>query len=269
MIEAIEPILIQERPTVVLLYGDTNSTLAGAIAAAKLFIPIAHVEAGIRTSLVNPEEINRKITDHVSNYLFCSTSSAVEALHREGIGQRVYNVGDIMMDSHRLAGEIVAAEDCNALRSPDPYVLLTLHRDENTRERERFIRIIDYVKAEAAGRSIIFPIHPRTVNFCKSNSIALDGIQTLPPTGFLEMYRLANRSSLIITDSGGLQKEAYWHRVPCITLSEDSPWPETIENGWNRLWTDKDWKPRREFDDYGHGHAAELILESLDADLPR
>ena len=269
MLEKIEEVLVEEKPDLVLLYGDTNSTLAGALAAAKLFIPIAHVEAGVRTFLANPEEINRKVTDHVSSFLFCSTNPAVEALHREGVRERVFNVGDIMMDSHRLAGDMLATEGGDRSAKDEPYVLLTLHRDENTRDPAKFIRIIDYVRRQADGRPIIFPIHPRTVKFCKSNGIALDGIATAPPAGFLEMYRLAHGASLIMTDSGGLQKEAYWHRVPCITLFELSPWPETIDNGWNRLWTDDEWKPRREFDDYGNGHTAELILDKLQADWPQ
>jgi UDP-GlcNAc3NAcA epimerase len=269
MLEKIEDVLIKEKPDLMLLYGDTNSTLAGAIAAAKMFVPIAHVEAGVRTFLANPEEINRKVTDHVSSFLFCSTNPAVEALRDEGIRGRIYNVGDIMMDSHRLAGDIIAAQDAGEPDNGDPYILLTLHRDENTRDPAKFMRIIDYVRGQANGRPIIFPIHPRTVKFCQANGITLDDIETTGPVGYLEMYRLAHRASMIMTDSGGLQKEAYWHRVPCVTLFELSPWPETIDNGWNRLWTDDDWKPRREFDDYGNGHTAELILEKLEADWPR
>jgi UDP-GlcNAc3NAcA epimerase len=269
MLEKIEAVLVEEKPDLVLLYGDTNSTLAGAIAAAKLFIPIAHVEAGVRTAFLNPEEINRKLTDHVSSFLFCSTDPAVEALRHEGILGRIYNVGDIMMDSHRLAGEILAARDDEQRDSAVPYVLLTLHRDENTRDPAKFMRIIDYVRAQAGGRRIVFPVHPRTVKFCEANGITLDGIETTSPVGYLDMYRLAHGASLILTDSGGLQKEAYWHRVPCITLLDLSPWPETLDNGWNRLWTGGDWKPRREFDDYGNGHTAELILEKLRVDWPR
>jgi UDP-GlcNAc3NAcA epimerase len=269
MLEKIEQVLVKEKPDLMLLYGDTNSTLAGALAAAKMFVPIAHVEAGVRTFLANPEEINRKVTDHVSSFLFCSTDPAVQALRAEGIRGRVYNVGDIMMDSHRLAGQILGTREGRQRNDTAPYVLLTMHRDENTRDPAKFMRIIDYVRAQAGGRPVVFPIHPRTVKFCETNGIALDGIETTSPVGYLDMYRLAHGASLILTDSGGLQKEAYWHRVPCITLFELSPWPETIDHGWNRLWTDEDWKPRREFNDYGDGHTAERILEKLQADWPR
>jgi UDP-GlcNAc3NAcA epimerase len=266
MIEAVEEILIKEAPDVVLLYGDTNSTLAGAIAAAKLFIPIAHVEAGVRTGLANPEEVNRRVTDVLSTWLFCATDEAVTNLRNEGL-TATYNVGDIMFDTHRLV--VSRSARGPALRTElgiapgEHYCCLTMHRQENTDARGRLVEMLDYVHEQAAGRRVIFPVHPRTKAFCASQAIDLSRFQCVEPLSYIEMNLLIGGADLLFTDSGGLQKEAYFNRTRCVTMFEMSPWPETIRYGWNRLWRDAGWAEPNEFDDYGDGYAAEKILKVL------
>lgn len=274
MLEALDLLFTEHRPDAVLVYGDTNSTLAGSLAAAKLNIPVLHVEAGLRSfNRRMPEEINRVLTDHVSALLFCPTEAAVENLALEGISSGVHFVGDVMADA-TLAAKDRALSQSRILETlglkDGEYVLCTLHRAENTDDPARLIKLIEAVRTLALGRPIIFPVHPRTAKVCAAHSISLDGFVVLGPQGYLDLQRLISGSALVACDSGGLQKEAYFHRRPCVTLRDETEWVETIEAGWNRLWTSPDWKhPRKDIDCYGDGRAgdkiAELIADYLDA----
>ncbi|WP_165191007.1 non-hydrolyzing UDP-N-acetylglucosamine 2-epimerase [Caulobacter soli] len=269
MLEALDRLFIDERPDGVLVYGDTNSTLAGALAASKLSIPVFHIEAGLRSfNRAMPEEINRVLTDHVSDLLFCPTAAAVENLVREGVTQGVYAVGDVMQDATQQAA--ARAETASTvLETLDlvgrPYVLCTIHRAENTNDLDRLRALLDYVRETAAGRLIVFPVHPRTRKICEAAGIGLEGFMPIDPAGYLDLQRLISGCELVCCDSGGLQKEAYFHRRPCVTLRDETEWVETIDAGWNRLWRTPDFvSPRRGITDYGDGHAARRIVEHID-----
>lgn len=241
MLARIEQVLLSEKPDRVLVYGDTNSTLAGALAAVKLHIPVAHVEAGLRSfNRAMPEEINRIVTDHVSDLLFCPSEVAAQHLAHEGITHGVHVVGDVMADTLLYAAERATEhstilEDLGLL--PGGYLLATVHRAENTDDPERLQAILT---AFASVREpVIFPIHPRTrqrMSDQKALTI-LEGSQVklIEPLGYLDMVRLEQSARMILTDSGGIQKEAYWLKVPCITLRDETEWIETVENGWNCL----------------------------------
>jgi UDP-GlcNAc3NAcA epimerase len=249
MLEEIESLLIQEKPDWILVYGDTNSTLAGALAAAKLHIPLAHVEAGLRShNLAMPEEVNRVLTDRVSDYLFCPTQTAVENLNREGFPfstsqrqkQKIENVGDVMLDAvlyyQERAKETVKLSDWGV--EEKPYALCTLHRQENTDDPVRLENILTALRTIAADICpVLLPLHPRTRKKIDALGGAkwLDGIRVLEPVGYLEMQRLQMSAKMILTDSGGMQKEAYFHQVPCITFREETEWIETLNEGWNVL----------------------------------
>lgn len=268
MLEGIETILVKQAPDWVLVYGDTNSTLAGALAAAKLHIRIAHVEAGLRSyNRRMPEEINRVLTDHVSQLLLCPTRTAVGNLELEGIVQGVHHVGDVMYDT-ALAAAKTAAERSTVMEreglSGVEFALATVHRAENTDDPRMLTQVIDYLKAHAGERQVVLPLHPRTCKAVAAIGLDLDGLTLLPPQGYLDMVRLISRCDIVLTDSGGLQKEAYFHRKPCVTLRTETEWLETIEYGWNRLWTADGFRlPRRDIPDYGLGNAAERIVSLL------
>jgi UDP-GlcNAc3NAcA epimerase len=268
MLEALDQLFSAKSPDAVLVYGDTNSTLSGALAAAKLHIPVFHVEAGLRSfNRRMPEEINRVLTDHVSSLLFCPTEAAVDNLIQEGIRTGVHLVGDVMADA-TLAAKDRAHSQSRILEKlgleGGEYILCTLHRAENTDDPARLIKLIEAVRKLASGRTILFPVHPRTAKVCAAHSISLDGFMTTAPLGYLDLQRLISGSALVACDSGGLQKEAYFHRRPCVTLREETEWVETIEAGWNRLWTSPDWKhPRKEIDCYGDGHAGDKIAQVI------
>ena len=239
MLEAIETVLQQEAPDLVLIYGDTNSTLAGALAAAKLHIPVAHVEAGLRSfNRRMPEEINRVLADHVSTWLFPPTAAAVEHLRREGISAGVHLVGDVMYDTFRL-GSALVPERSRILESleltPGRYSLLTLHRAENTDDPTRLAAIINTLNE--TGRQIIFPVHPRTRQKLRELGPAVHtaGLSLIDPVGYFDMLNLELHAAVIFTDSGGVQKEAYMAKVPCITLRDETEWLETVTANWNRL----------------------------------
>ena len=266
MLERIEAVLKKEKPMVVMVYGDTNSTLAGALAAAKLNIPVAHVEAGLRSyNWAMPEEINRVLTDHLSTFLFCPTSQAVENLAKEGIrpgqGKIVKNVGDVMYDSilyyskiaekkstilHglnlvnpqslpvRQAGAIPA---CPAGRRNPQYYLATLHRAENTDDPKVLKSILKALNEIGRNTSIILPLHPRTKKVIKAHPpfSKFKNIKFIEPVSYLDMLRLEKNAKAILTDSGGVQKEAYWLKVPCFTLRDETEWVETVKSGWNEL----------------------------------
>lgn len=242
MLAGLEPVLLDEVPDLVLVYGDTNSTLAGALTAAKLHIPIAHVEAGMRSfNRAMPEEINRVLTDHLSSHLFTATVGANANLAREGIApEDIQLVGDVMYDASRYYGAWAEqAGDVLARLSLEPgtYILATIHRAENTDSRERLTAITDTLSALAKDRTVVLPTHPRTAARLAEFGLEdrLAGVQQIPPAGYLDMQALERHAIAIVTDSGGVQKEAFFHRVPCITIRTETEWVELIELGWNRL----------------------------------
>jgi UDP-N-acetylglucosamine 2-epimerase len=241
MLKGIENLLVAEKHDLVLVYGDTNSTLAGALAAAKLHIPVAHVEAGLRSfNRQMPEEINRVMTDHVSTFLFCPTDTAVQNLSREGINDGVYLTGDVMYDA--LVQNICLAEKRSdvLLRyglKDKQYFLATVHRAENTDNVERLRGILcALMELVYSGRTIVFPLHPRTRKLVDGLDIQqLDRLILLPPVSYLDMLCLEKHAKVILTDSGGVQKEAFWLAVPCVTLRNETEWVETVKSGWNLL----------------------------------
>jgi UDP-GlcNAc3NAcA epimerase len=250
MLIEIEAALIHVKPDIVLVYGDTNSTLAGALGASKLHIPVVHVEAGLRSyNMRMPEEQNRILTDHLSTLLFCPTDTAVKNLGREGITNGVHQVGDIMYDATLYHQNVLLNEERQGLRRleniglkkiPEQFLLATIHRAENTVDDVRLAKIVEALNE--APYEIILPLHPRTRKKLLESKIELgDNIQSIEPVGYLEMLALELRAEAIITDSGGVQKEAYFLRKPCITLRDETEWIETLENGWNILvGSDKD-----------------------------
>ncbi|MEM4204489.1 MAG: UDP-N-acetylglucosamine 2-epimerase (non-hydrolyzing) [Candidatus Methanomethylicaceae archaeon] len=240
MLKRIEEVLLAEKPDVVMVYGDTNSTLAGALAAAKLRIPVAHVEAGLRSfNKRMAEEINRVLTDHISDLLFCPTQTAVENLRREGITQGVYLVGDVMYDA-ALQYLALAEQKSRILEhlglKPKDYALATVHRAENADDPQRLRAIFAGLEAIAqTGLPVILPLHPRTRKQAESLGLSPNGVRVLEPVSYLDMLLLEKNARVILTDSGGVQKEAFFFRVPCVTLREETEWVETVETGWNVL----------------------------------
>ena len=285
MMQRLEPILKTERVDWIIVYGDTNSTLAGALVAARLKIPLAHVEAGCRSwDLGQPEEQNRIVSDHLSQLLLAPSQAALENLRREGIGgekdpqkRKSILVGDVMYDA--LLQHLTIAEkrtDSNlrelALKSKQ-YYLLTLHRAENTNNRRRLATILKTVMT--LDLPVLFPVHPRTKQVLSLAGISLNGkVRAIPPLGFLEMLALEKNARKILTDSGGVQKEAFYLGVPCVTLRDHTEWPETVECGANRVsGTDPDaireavldnccsnWSP---LSVYGDGKSAVKIVDQL------
>lgn len=239
MLKAIEDVLLAERPDHVLIYGDTNSTLAGALAASKLSIPIAHVEAGLRSlNRRMPEEINRVVADHLSDLLLCPSDTAVSNLAAEGISQNVHLVGDVMLDvlnwaTQRVDGNQAAILDRFGL-TKQTYLLATVHRSENTDEVAPLSRILRAF--HLVDEPVIFPVHPRTRKMISEIGIRPEPrVRLIDPVGYLDMVVLAGSARLVLTDSGGLQKEAYWLGVPCLTLRGETEWVETVGAGWNVL----------------------------------
>lgn len=234
-----EKVCLKENPDSVVVVGDVNSTIAGAIVAAKLHIPIAHIEAGLRSfDKTMPEEINRILTDHISDYLFCPTKTAVKNLKDEGIEKGVYNVGDLMYDvflnSKIKAGKSKILQKIGV--SSKKYLLLTVHRPSNVDNAKKLKEI--FKACDETGEKVIFPIHFRTKNNIKKFKIPIKkykNILLVEPVGYIDMICLENNAKKIITDSGGVQKEAYWLKIPCITLRNQTEWVETVENGWNTL----------------------------------
>lgn len=238
MLTAIEEVLIKELPDWVIVYGDTNSTLAGALAAAKLHNKVAHVEAGLRSfNRQMPEEINRVMTDHISDLLFCPTRTAVQNLESEGIKQGVHLVGDLMQEGLFWALEKarLSLRVFNQLKlRPKKYLLVTVHRAENTDDPIRLSKILDAFNS--LDDQLIWPIHPRTRKKLEEiNWHPLSHIQMIEPLGYVDMVTLEKNARMILTDSGGIQKEAYWLGVPCVTMRDETEWVETIESGSNTL----------------------------------
>jgi UDP-GlcNAc3NAcA epimerase len=273
MIEEIERVLLQEKPDLVLVYGDTNSTIAGALAAAKLHIPVAHVEAGLRSfNRRMPEEVNRVVTDHLSDILFCPTQTAVANLKTEGLVDGVHAVGDVMYDATLAAIEQAAArsEILEKLQlTPKSYAVCTIHRAENTDDPVRFAKVAAWLADMAKDIPIVMAVHPRTRKLLSQGTQALQGVRLVDPLGYLDMTQLMHHACAAYTDSGGLQKEAYFHQVPCVTLRDETEWVETIEAGWNRLWTQPDYRPRHPITEYGTGDASRKIAQVLRDRLDR
>ena len=265
MLAALERVIVEEQPDLVLVPGDTNSTLAGALAAAKLHVPLAHLEAGLRSfNRRMPEEINRVLTDHLSTLLLCPTETAVGNLRREGIVDGAHNVGDVMYDAALFAAAAQHSPILECLGIAEhAYALATIHRAESTQDRETLGEILGYIRRQARDLTVVFPIHPRTSKQILAWELDLDGFLTCDPLGYLDMHRLLRSAVTVFTDSGGLQKEAYFHRVPCVTLRDETEWGETIDAGWNRLWKRPDYAPRQEITVFGDGHAAEKAVELI------
>lgn len=290
MLTGIERVMLEEQPDITLVYGDTNSTLAGALAAAKLHVPVAHVEAGLRSfNMRMPEEINRILTDRVSTWLFVPTKVAVTNLEREGIGSaQIRNVGDVMYDvalhhgkrASRSSGDILDQLGLNG----KGYVLVTVHRAENTDDPERIGVIVEALINIGRQIPVIWPLHPRTRATLERMGMlkGLDAaIQLLEPLGYLDMVRLECSASVIATDSGGVQKEAYFHGVPCVTLRDETEWVELVDAHWNRLAPPNDarivieaiFAARGQLGEpispYGTGNAAKRIVDCLSTQLLR
>lgn len=267
MMMAIEPVMQAEMPDWVIVYGDTNSTLAGSLVASKLHIPVAHVEAGLRSfNRRMPEEINRLVTDHLSALHLCPTTTAVENLAAEGVRNGVHHVGDVMYDATLFATERAKASSrvlADLALAPRAYAVATVHRAENTDDPKQLCAVIDFLKLQAERHQVVLPLHPRTRQAASRMRIEFDGLTIIGPVGYLDMAQLLHHAAEVYTDSGGLQKEAYFHRVPCITLRDETEWSETIHHGWNRLWKGPDYRGRREIDEYGDGRSAFRITSLL------
>ena len=281
MIKKIEEVLIKEKPDLVLVYGDTNSALAGTLVASKLHIKVGHIEAGIRSfDKLMPEEINRIVTDHCSDLLFCPTKTAVNNLKKEGITAGVYITGDVMVDA--LKENIGIAEKkvriLNKLvLKPKEYYLATVHRAENTDDFNKLKSIVD---AFCAIENLVFPCHPRTEKYLRDYSlwdVLVENVQVIKPIGYLDMLVLEKNALKILTDSGGIQKEAFIFKVPCITLRDTTEWTETVEDGWSILVEANKEKIIRmvnEFEPkemqrnvFGAGNASAKILDCLEGEL--
>jgi UDP-GlcNAc3NAcA epimerase len=266
MLIALEAVIEEVAPDWVLVYGDTNSTLAGALAAAKLEVPVAHVEAGLRSfDRKMPEEINRVLTDRLSRLLFCPTATAVANLAAEGMVQGVHHTGDVMYDAllHHIgrakAGGVLTRLGLRA----GAYSVATVHRAGNTDDAERLRHVFTFLQAQSQDLAMVVPLHPRTRQALKRARVEPSGLKMIEPLGYLDMLQLLDGAAAVFTDSGGVQKEAYFLRKPCVTLREATEWPETIAAGWNRLWTVPHYAPRREIADFGDGNASAVICDLL------
>ncbi|MFY9114452.1 MAG: UDP-N-acetylglucosamine 2-epimerase (non-hydrolyzing) [Dethiobacteria bacterium] len=284
MMAAVEKYLLHSGPDLVLVYGDTNSTLAGALAAAKLHLPVAHVEAGLRSyNRLMPEEINRLLTDHLSDLLYVPTGQAMENLRLEGIyGEKVYLSGDVMYDASIFFGR--KAEKSSRIFgqigfTPRQYVLATIHRAENTDNPAR-IRAIFYGLSRIAEKyPVVMPLHPRTRKILFREGLVDEigkELHIIDPVGYLDMLLLEKKSRLIVTDSGGVQKEAFFYRIPCVTLRDETEWGELVDAGWNRvvvpenpevvarsIFSAMDSYGRTDLDLYGDGRASQKIAAHL------
>lgn len=287
MLAEVERVLLAEKPDVVLVYGDTNSTLAGALAAIKLHVPVAHVEAGLRSfNMAMPEEINRILTDRISRWLFAPTEAAVQHLVREGINEsQIISVGDVMFDAVLHHGARVNAEggllERLDLRAKD-YLLATIHRAENTDDPVRLTAIVGALCEISKALQVVWPLHPRTRNVLIKLGLfssLSQAVRVIDPVGYFGMLQLEKYSALIATDSGGVQKEAFFHRVPCVTLRNETEWTELVDAGWNTLvpTVSKDFIKEQVFKSlntrgqdiqpYGSGKSSSLIVANLEMNI--
>ena len=296
MLAGIEKALLECLPDYVLVYGDTTSTLAGALAASQLHIPVLHVEAGLRSfNKQMPEEINRILTDHIASMLFCPTYKAIENLAKERITEGIFHTGDVMYDAALSFGKIAEEKsgilstlglksDSNAMGDilrnsvPDKFRLCTVHRAENTNDPERLTQIfLALLEIATPDCPVIFPLHPRTkvfINNYKLNATIAsnEALWMIDPVDYLDMVMLEKNAKTILTDSGGVQKEAYFHRTPCITLREETEWTETVDAGWNQIAGYKTEKiieclnretEKIEINEYGDGKAGKKIVRAI------
>jgi UDP-GlcNAc3NAcA epimerase len=278
MIERIEEILVEERPDWVLVYGDTNSTLAGAISASKLHIKIAHVEAGLRSfNMKMPEEVNRILTDRISLALFCPSQLAMDNLTNENVnswktGAKVFLSGDVMKDGAIFYKDL--AQKPENIEILSGFILCTIHRAENTDNYSRLENIVFALNKIAKHKQVILPLHPRTKKILHDSPFNIENLTIIDPVGYLNMIWLINHCSLVMTDSGGLQKEAFFFKKPCITLRDETEWVELVENGFNKIaGSDKDkimnayskfkFSSNFDIDLYGDGDSCRFIIEKL------
>jgi len=279
MLEAIEDILLNEKPEGVVVYGDTNSTLAGALAASKLHIPVVHVEAGLRSlNMEMPEEINRILTDRISNLLFCPTDAALSNLKSEGFDHfpvKIVKNGDVMQDAALYYAQKAEKQSTILEQIPiSKYVLATIHRQENTDSATKLRNIVESLNVIHQSIPVIVPLHPRTRNILREMNIVTDFI-LIDPVGYFDMIMLLKNSEMVITDSGGVQKEAFFFQKQCITMREQTEWVELVENGFNVLaGSDKDKivnafhqsleiKSDFSLNLYGNGHASEIAAKEI------
>lgn len=282
MLEGLETVMVDEQPSAVLVYGDTNSTLAGALAAAKLHIPVAHVEAGLRSfNRKMPEEVNRVLTDHCSDLLLTPTDTATINLLNEGLpAERIAQVGDVMYDAALYFGGKAEERGQGPAQhgvEPGGYVMATVHRPENTDHPARLRAILEGLQALSAEMPVLLPLHPRTRGRIASEGLdsLTRGLTLLAPLGYLEMIGLTRHAAVVATDSGGVQKEAFFYRVPCVTLRDETEWTELVASGWNHLTPPLDAaritaaviaardKVGRNVTPYGDGDAAGRIADRL------
>jgi UDP-GlcNAc3NAcA epimerase len=283
MLESLEGLMLDEKPDVILVYGDTNSTLAGALAAVKLHIPVAHVEAGLRSfNMRMPEEMNRILTDRVSSWLFCPTDTAINNLKREGAGEwpgvQVHNVGDVMYDAalfYRKQARVGQTVAGLLERYQEGFYLATVHRQENTDSSERLRNIMTALQEIAEHVPVVLPLHPRTRKHLMEIGLDMENVNCIEPVGYFDMICLLNNCRAVFTDSGGVQKEAYFFHKPCITLREETEWVELVEHGYNCLVgaeRDRIIAAEKEFISierkfnvllYGNGNAGNIIVELI------
>ncbi|MBN2214149.1 MAG: UDP-N-acetylglucosamine 2-epimerase (non-hydrolyzing) [Bacteroidales bacterium] len=271
MIERIESVLLKEKPDWTLVIGDTNSTIAGALAAAKLTIKVAHIEAGLRSyNRAMPEEINRIVTDHISDLLFAPTLNAMNILRHEGLGKKAVLTGDIMFDSLKYYETLLEKENKNNRKKPDqPFYLATIHRPENTDNTDRLRNI--FKAFSMIQCTLILPLHPRTKKSLTGIPVP-DNVKIIEPTGYIDLLLLLKHCEKVLTDSGGLQKEAFFMKKPCITLRNETEWIETLIDGWNYTVGDNiadilekvnAKTPEKQTNYFGEGNAASKIIQYL------
>jgi len=272
MMVGLENAFLERKPDVVLAYGDTNSTIAAALVATKMQIPLAHLEAGLRSfNRKMPEEINRIVTDHLSDLLLAPSDTAMVNLVNEGLGIKSVNVGDVMVDSTLMAQSMIKNDKSNSLSTNSSYIFCTIHRAENTDDPIRLLNLI--TKIAKSPIHVVFAAHPRIVEKCRINCIDLYqlGIQIAPPQSYLSTIKLISEASGVVTDSGGIQKEAYILGTPTLTLRNETEWSETLVGGWNQLdpsgdlisadWTSQNKGDKSDF--LGNGGSAEKSLKSI------
>lgn len=278
MIEKIEEVALQEKPDWVMVYGDTNSTLAGALVASKLHIKLAHIEAGLRSFNMNmPEEINRILTDRVSTILFCPTDTAILNLKKEGydnIDCKIVKSGDVMQDGAIFYKQL--AQQPTSFEPEKDFILCTIHRAENTDDEQRLTSIFEALNEIGKDKQIVLPLHPRTKNKLEQLNLSYENITIIDPVGYLDMVWLIDNCSLVMTDSGGLQKEAYFFSKPCITLRDETEWIELVDNKFNVLVGSDSTKIKKTYINkntlfssdfsinlYGKGNASEFIMNEI------
>ena len=265
ILEHVEKTIIDTKPDFVNVYGDTNSTLAGALAASKLHVPVIHIEAGLRSfNKKMPEEINRILTDHVSDFLFCPTTDAVKNLRAENIIDGVHHVGDIMYDAIKVFADKFYLPNNIKLQRGKKLSVMTVHRADTTSDAKLLQEVMSFCNSYSDEYNIVFPVHPNTRNKLKEFGIKTGNINMVKPVSYLEMHGLLREAELVLTDSGGLQKEAYFHGCDCVTLRDETEWVETITHGWNSLWKRLDTSiAKTSIQDYGKGNSVTKTLSVI------